>query len=234
MKIKFTLLGLMLSALLVRADATNTYSLSPNAAIPDGNPVGLMLQTNVSGVAGTISSVTVTLDILGGFNGNLYAYLAGPQGQLAVLLNRPGVTAGNAFGYSDSGFSITLDSASLNNIHGYGDGYSLNGSGQVTGTWAPDGRAIDPQFTGAAFDAAPTTNGLALFAGGNANGLWTFFIADMGVGGVANMNNLSISIVTVPEPSPLALLGLGLGGMVCIQRLRRNSQRLAGTLAPPF
>jgi subtilisin-like proprotein convertase family protein len=223
MKIKLSLLGLMLSALLVRADVTNTYSFSPSLAIPDGSPVGLMQKFTVSGVAGTISSVTVTLDILGGFNGNLYAYLAGPQGQLAVLLNRTGVTAGNAFGYSDSGFSITLDSALANNIHGYGTSYGTNVSGQVTGSWAPDGRAIDPQSTGAAFDAAPTTSGLALFAGGNANGLWTFFIADMaGGGGVANLNNLSFSIVTVPEPSTLALIGLGLGGLVCVQRLRRK------------
>jgi hypothetical protein len=44
----------------------------------------------------------VQLDITGRFNGDSYAYLIDPQGQVAILLNRLGVTSGNAFGCGDA------------------------------------------------------------------------------------------------------------------------------------
>lgn len=203
------------TTLTAQVATTNSFSLNPNAAITDGSPVGLSEQFNVSGVAGTISEVTVTLDITGGFNGDLYAYLVGPQGQLAVLLNRPGITADNAFGYDNTGLNITLDDSATTaaaNIHDYGSGaYNLNGSGQVTGTWASDGRAIDPQSAGTIFDSAATTANLSLFQNTDPNGTWTFFVADLSTGGgTANLNQIGLNIMSVPEPQTWAILGGGL------------------------
>lgn len=188
---------------------------TPQEQIPDGNPVGLLGQFSVSGLSGEVSSLKVQLDISGGFNGDLYAYLSGPQGQFSVLLNRPGVSASNPFGYADAGLDITLDSTAAGNIHNYGAGFGLNGNGQVTGTWAADGRNIDPESDGAAFDQATASAGLNLFNGANGsalNGPWSFFIADCASGGgIATFNSLVLEVTTVPEPqSGVLLLGMGL------------------------
>ena len=56
---------------------TNGYTFSPNRAVPDGNPTGLALATNLSGMTDFIANVTVSLNISGGFNGDLYAYTLG-------------------------------------------------------------------------------------------------------------------------------------------------------------
>jgi len=190
---------------------TGSYTNSTITTIPDGSPVGLMEQFTVSGTGGSVSNVQVTLDITGGFNGDLYAYLVDPQGQLVVLLNRPGVTGSNPFGYADTGMNITLDGLATNNIHDYGSvpGYSLNRT-----TWAADGRNVNPQSAGSILYGAPTTSNLSLFQNTDANGVWTFFIADLGAGGgSASLNNVILNIMTVPEPQTLALALVG-GGMV--------------------
>jgi subtilisin-like proprotein convertase family protein len=225
MKTKLTILGLLTTVTLATAQTfvTNSFPLSPNAAIPQADPSGVAEYFNVTGLGGLVTNVQVNLDITGGFNGTLYAYLAGPQGQLAVLLNRVGVTGSNPVGYGDAGFDITLDGQAVNNIHSYGSGYSVNGMGQVTGTWAADGRNIDPQSPGSAFDSALPSANLGLFDGTEGNGMWTLFIADMVPGGgTATLNSVELIIMTVPEPQTWAMLG---GGLALVWlRLRRNQK----------
>ncbi len=193
---------------------TNSSILFPYVSIPDGNPVGWKDQFTMSGIVGTVADVSVILDINGGYNGDLYAYLVSPQGQMSVLLNRPGVTQDNPFGYGDAGLNITLDAGAVNNIHDYGLDYNLNSDGQVTGTWAADGRNIDPQSTGSAFDAAPVDASLNIFLGqsGDAmNGTWTIFLEDTAVGGGSpTLNSFGLEIMTVPEPHSWVLFGVGL------------------------
>jgi subtilisin-like proprotein convertase family protein len=193
-----------------------SFTNSVVSLIPVGNPVGLVEKFTVSSLSGSISNVQVTLDITGGFNGNLYAYLVNPLGQMAVLLNRPGVTGSNPFGYSDAGMNITLDGLAVNNIHNYGSGsYSLSGT-----TWAADGRNINPQSAGSVFDAASTAANLSVYQNTAADGIWTFFIADLGAGGgTPELNSVILSIVTVPEPQTWALLGGGLT-TICLMRRR--------------
>jgi len=200
----------------------------PHATVADGNPVGWMGQFTVSGLFGSISKVEVIFDISGGYNGDLYAYMTGPLGQKSVLLNRPGVNGANPFGSGDAGFSITLDPDTANNIHDYGLSYSLNSRGQVTGTWATDGRDIDPQSNGAAFDLAPISAGLDLFEGQTGtelNGLWTLFVADCAVGGGAPiLNGLNLQIITtVPEPQSWLLWLIGSLGLIWRLRSPRRA-----------
>jgi subtilisin-like proprotein convertase family protein len=202
---------------------TNSYSLtsSGTVAIPDGNLTGLMETFNVTGLGGDISNVQLTLDITGGFNGDLYAYLTGPGGQMAVLLNRTGLSSVNPTGYGDPGFNVTFDDTALN-IHGYGG----NGNQQLTGMWAPDGRNINPQSSGSAFDSASTSANLGLFNGlngNNANGSWTLYVADVvGGDGTANLSldNTFLTITTVPEPQTMALAIAG-GFLLLAVRRRR-------------
>jgi len=220
MKIKFLLLGLTLVAARLSAQtlATNTYTLTPGTIIPAGNPNGALEQFDVSGISGSIASIQISLNIIGGYNGDLYAWLVDPQGQTAILLNRPGLTSSDAFGYADAGINITLDdSGSFANVHGYGAGsYNLNGNGQVTGTWASDGRNIDPQSAPGAFDPASVGANLSQFQGGTANGAWSLYLADVVAGGASptltdtTLTIASSSISSVPEPSTMALAGLGL------------------------
>jgi len=201
---------------------TGSFTNSTVTAIPDGSPVGVMEQFTVSSLSGSISNVSVTLDITGGFNGDLYAYLVDPQGQLVVFLNRPGVTGSNPFGYADSGMNITLDGLAANNIHDYASGgsgsYSLSGT-----TWAADGRNVNPLAAGSILYGTPTTANLSLFQNADANGVWTFFIADLGAGGgTASLNNVILTIMTVPEPQTWVMVG---GGLALLGLFRQRNNR---------
>lgn len=195
------------------ADTTTTNNFAANQTVPDADANGLALNGTVSGLSGKIVNVNVTLDITNGFNGDLYAYLVGPNGGFAVLFNRVGVSNNaSAFGYGNAGFDITLSDSSANDVHYYqnfGPGY--NAAGQLTGTWQTDGINIDPGTnTPAAFLTAGQTAMLASLDGVDANGVWTLFLADMSSGGVATVNNWGL-VITVPEPTTLALGAMGLG-----------------------
>src|SRR5258707_10979114 len=128
--------------------ASASGSASPNAIIPDGGSAlnTLSSSLNISILANQITSISVSLNISGGFNGDLYGYLRGPDGTIAVLVNRVGVTSSDPFGYGDTGLHVTInDSTGTRDIHNYQAGaYTLNDGGQLTGTWVSDGRNTDP------------------------------------------------------------------------------------------
>jgi subtilisin-like proprotein convertase family protein len=194
-----------------------------NSAIPDGNPVGATFSDTVSGSAGSIENVDVNLDISGGYNGDLYGYLVyndGGSSTMSVLLNRVGATASNPAGYSDSGMDVTLSGVGVNDIHLYQNfSTSYNGSGQLTGTYAADGRAVDPST---ATSSAPQTAGLTVFNGlSSANGTWTLFLADMSVGGQSTLVSWGMDISVVPEPVTWALIGFaGILGAVKLRSFK--------------
>ena len=182
--------------------------------------MGLVSTTTVSGLTNVISSIQVNLDITGGFNGDLYAYLLGPQGGFAVLLNRVGMSSANPFSYSDAGFNITLSSGAPN-IHSYLDVTAPSG-GQLTGTWAPDGRNISPGSAPSVFDTAGTSANFDLFASTIPNGDWTLFIADLGSGGgQSTLVSWGLTIVTVPEPQTWMLIAGGFGALLATRRFRK-------------
>ncbi len=227
MKIRFSLTAVAVVFLTAAACAQNSYSFTNtvNQSVPDGSPSGLTLSLNVSGVSGPITDISLSLNIGNApastaFNGDLYAYLVGPNGGFSVLLNRVGVGTGNAFGYSDMGFNVTFGLGALSNIHFYQQGGTFNlTGGQLTGTWAPDGRNIDPQSAPAAFDA-PGTAGLDSFVGTNPNGTWILFIDDVSGGNTAQVNTWTLNVTTIPEPSMWALTALGAAAFI---RFRRRS-----------
>ena len=95
---------LCLSTTIVSAQTNYNFTFPVNEAVPDGNPSGLALVTNLTGMGGIITNLTVSLDISGGYNGDMYAYLRGPNGGFAVLLNRVGV---NVDSFGDSNGKIT-------------------------------------------------------------------------------------------------------------------------------
>jgi subtilisin-like proprotein convertase family protein len=186
-----------------------------NTAIPDGNPTGLSSTINVTGLGNQLQGITVNLDISGGLNGDLHAYLS--QGTLgfAVLLNRVGKTGTDPFGYGDSGFHISFSDAASLDIHNYGG----NGGLPLTGIWQPDGRNLDPQFV---LDTSPRTAFLNSFIGSDPNGTWTLVVEDMaGGGGQAVLESWGIDLTAVPEPAAGKLFFI-MAGAGLFQYLRRT------------
>jgi subtilisin-like proprotein convertase family protein len=217
------LMGMLATGLLwagmAQGQSSTNFTFAVNSAVPDATPLGLTLATNLSGMSGAIIDVNVTLNITGGFNGDLYAYLAGPNGGFAVLLNRAGVSNNaSAFGYSTAGLNVTLDDAAANSIHYYQNfSFTLNGGGQLTGTWQPDGINIDPLSAPGSFLGAGQTALLSSLNGTDANGTWTLFLADLSSGGNAMLVDWGLQIA-IPEPAPIVL---GVWGLAIFGLLRR-------------
>ena len=159
---------------------TNWNSGFANGGIvPDNNLSGWVDSQNVS-VAGTINTISVTLNLANGWNGDLYAYLVHDTG-FSVLLDRVGFT-GSGYGYGDPGFDVTLTTTGnpIENYQSFSPTYNL--SGQLTGTWQAH-------------------NGLGSFVGLNSGGTWSLFIADLSGGDVTTVQSwgLQMDIVAVPE-----------------------------------
>ena len=200
--------------------------------IPDNDPNGIQSSQTLGGIPKAVGQVTVTLNISGGVNGDLYAYLLHNSVQ-SVLLNRVGHTGTSGVGYPDAGFgpgasgsSFTFDDQAAHDVHSYRTvSYVLNGSGQLTGSWQPDGRAIDPESAGSAFDTVVRSNPLSLFDGMDGNGLWTLFVADMSPLGESTLVSWGLDITIIPEPASAILLCCGLAGGLCWRQTRRAKDR---------
>ena len=183
-----------------------------SVAITDNDPTGLAFNFAISDPATEIVSLEVMLQISGGYNGDLYAYLTHDAGGFAVLLNRPGVgttTGGSsASGYSDTGFHLTFGTFSPDgapNVHFYQNHDPVfNGSGQLTGNWQPDGRAIDPESPAGDFEA-PGAADFSTFTGVNPSGNWTLFFADLSPGSISTVEDFSVTLTALPEPVTTAL-----------------------------
>ena len=184
----------------------NGSGTSLNQTIYDATPSGITSSLVVSGAGSSLIAITVTLNISGGYNGDLYGYLS-YNGTLVTLLNRVGTGAGNAiqsaFGYSTSGFNnVTLDDAATGrNIHNVQNPGSL-----PTVSYTADGGS------------------LASFNGVDPNGTWTLFFADQAGGNTSTLNGWSLDITAVPEPVNVAL-GIFAVGVVGFGVARRYLQK---------
>jgi subtilisin-like proprotein convertase family protein len=184
-----------------------TETFTPNATIPAGNPVGLTFVGTVSdfSAGSLVTGLTLELNVSGGYNGSFVISLQAPNGTSVSLLNQPGATGGNPFGYGGSGLNLTLSDAALNAIQSIPE----TPGAVVTGTY----QAADS---------------LATLYGSAANGNWTLYFADVNAGGGnPTLNSFSLDITAVPEPVNLALgvfaaAGLLLqGGRAWRQRCRK-------------
>ena len=209
----FWSLGLLVPSV-ARAAIYDFNFTMPNggAAIPDGDPSGYQNTVNLGSLAGAIQSITLTINVSGGYNGDLYAYISHGSGT-SVLLNRVGTGPGDSFGYGDTGFNVTFSSAGAHDIHNYQDfSPSFNGSGQLTGTWRPDNSGGN--------------GNLGVFNGLDPNGNWTIFFADLSSGEQSTLLSWSLEIDTVPEPITCAL-GLFLTLFIGVRVIRSGKKNSA-------
>ncbi len=188
---KTTLMGIIatLLAMVINAEA----SLYTVGSIPGDSPLGASFTGTYDQASPgvTVGNLTVTLDVSGGYNGYLYAYLVAPNGTLVSLLNRPGATGGNPFGYSGSGLNVTLSDAATGGVNTTPETSGV----VVTGTY---------QAAGA----------LSGFNGSAADGTWTLFFADLGQGGgQAELTGWSLDVTAVPEPVNMALTVFGVASI---------------------
>jgi subtilisin-like proprotein convertase family protein len=228
---KHIFLILLLLAVLSHSANAALISFDVNKTIPDGDGAGLSDRQTIGNI-GMIASMTVALTIAGGFNGDLYCYLRHGN-DFCVLLNRPGRTGTEPYGYSDSGFDVTFsDGAAVNrDIHSYQAVIVPAPGTPLTGTWQPDGRNIDPASV---TDETSRTAYLNNFYGKDASGEWTLFIADLqlddGNFPTGVLQSWGLDITPVPEPVNVALgiFGaitlLGATFRACLSR-RKNALR---------
>ena len=202
-----------------QADFVQTFNtgFANGGVIPDGSFTGWSDTRTLSGApAGTITDISVSLNISGGWNGDLYAYLVHDSG-FSVLLNRVGVTANGSPGYGTAGMNVTLnDAAVLGNIHSVLAPVS-------GGIYQPDGRNVNPLTPGSVLGSTPSTTPLSSFNGLNPSGNWTLFIADVSGGDVSTVTSWGLDIASVPEPASLvegSVAVLFLGGVIGLYRLK--------------
>jgi len=180
------LIGFWLAAVSPRLAAgltqTNTFG-NLNAPIPGGDPAGLASFQTVTSAITNLSWLRVSLCVVGDFNGDLYGYVRHVQGSVTnfcVLLNRPGRSASNPWGYDDCGFNVLFDDASpQGDVHIYEAVTNPPSGSPVTGPWQPDGRDVDPSVV---LDTTPRASNLSSFSNSDPNGEWTLFLADMSYG----------------------------------------------------
>ncbi len=194
----------------VASTTWNGPTLNVSTEIPDNDDAGIISTQSVfaSGIS-QIQTVTVTINITGTWNGDLYAYLVHDSG-FSVLLNRAGRSLDNPDGSAASGMVVTFADSAASDIH---TAIPMVG-GSFTGTYQPDGRITDPLTV---LNTDSRTAMLSSFSGLNADGSWTLFIADQSPGETSTLQSWSMNITGVPEPSTTML-----GCVVMMVLLRRK------------
>jgi hypothetical protein len=172
-----------------------------NQAIPDGNAAGFSDVRTINSAIAHLSSVRIQLRVAGEFNGDLYGYVRRVNAtgtNYCVLLNRPGRTTGNPYGYADAGLDVTFAATAANgDIHNYQAITNLPADTPLTGLWQPDGRTTDPDSVLAS--DVPTTS-LASFTGANASGIWTLFLADLDSGATNLLVDWAVELTGTANP----------------------------------
>src|SRR5690242_13386236 len=113
--------GLVAASALADFSTTFSSGFQNGGNIPDGSTIGISdTRTLTSLPFNSIQDINVRLNISGGWNGDLYAYLVHSSG-FTVLLNRVGRSGSSSFGYGDSGMNVTFDQSASqsSDIHFY-------------------------------------------------------------------------------------------------------------------
>lgn len=177
--------------------------------VPDNAPAGVSHTFVLSTGYQYTVLVTVELELTGGWNGDLYAYLE-HNGQKAILLNRPGKTAGNYFGSGSTNLDVVFDDTAAEDVH-----IGLPAFGDATGSFQPDGRNVDPELV---VETSARTQFLAIFQNVDPDGDWTLFVSDLSAGDEASIASATLNVTVIPEPAVGSLMLAALFGSAFVRR----------------
>jgi len=223
-----TLLGaavLLASAAVSRAGTFSFSNTTPIAINDTGNPptLGSLYPSSIA-VSGldfqTISHLTITLDGLSHtFPSDLDIILAGPGGQLSMLMSEVG---GNTrFPVTD--LTLTLDDLAATSLP--------IDSILTSGTFKPTRQLPTLSFefpnpAPAGSSSAPAA--LSVFDGTDPNGTWNLFVVDESTPDSGTISRgWSMEVTTVPEPGNLQFAALAVGCVVAIRMWRRHKRSTA-------
>lgn len=199
--------------LLAATEAATISELWPlNTIVPDNSIVGLSDVRQLNSDITSITDVTVTLNVTGGFAGDFFAYVVHSSGY-AVLLNRIGRSSSDPLGNPAGGLQLMFTDSALTDIH-----VALNSVALFTGSYQPDGRTADPSVV---LNTSPRSANLSAFNGLPASGTWTLFVADVAAGEQGTVQSWGLKVTgAVPEPGPAALSAWALS-LLCSRRRRK-------------
>ncbi len=214
------------------------YTGAPDSIIDGGYPSSVVQHTfNVSGAAFSIGDLAVDLVISGskgygsGYLGDLYVTLE-KDGVTAVLLNRVGVTSSFSSGSYLDGFNGTIGLAATDVHLAELNGGLADASGRLTGSWAADGRLVDPSTVD---ENSTRNNTLSAFinAGVSPIGDWKLTVADANLDGIYQMqlDSATLNITAVPEPAATAAAVAGLLAAFALLRRPQVRAKLGGRLS---
>ena len=173
---------------------TNIFSsgFANSGYVPDNDFSGWSDTRTLSGYTGgsaLVENVFVTLNIAGGWNGDLYGYLVHSSG-FVVLLDRVGSSTFSPYGYGEAGFTgvMLADDAAHTSIESYG-GSSAAAAALSGGTYNSQDGTLNTAFDGL-----------------SVNGNWTLFLADLSSGDISQVTGWTLTIDAVPEPTTWAMM----------------------------
>jgi subtilisin-like proprotein convertase family protein len=214
----FALVGALAFAVsLNRGAEALTFSNLNSIAIPASGTEGIANPypsvINVSGLAGTIADVNVTINGLSHtFPDDIDILLVGPGGQKIILLSDAGGP------HDIVNLTLTFDDEALT--------FPSNGNTLVSGLFKPvnyTGNGGPNDVFPLPAPAGPYGSLLSAFDGSNPNGDWKLFVVDdegHDVGRIANGWTLEIA-TAVAEPSTMILVGAGMLALVARRRKSR-------------
>ena len=204
------------------ADTFNFSNPNPIAINDSGTPptTGSLYPSSIS-VSGldfqSISHLSITLDgFTHTFPSDLDIILAGPGGQLSMLMSEVGGIA--KFPVTD--LTLTLDDLAANALP--------IDSARSSGTFKPTRQFPTLSFefpspAPAGSSSAPAA--LSVFNGTNPNGTWNLFVVDESSPDSGNISRgWSMQITTIPEPGNFEFAALAVGCVAAIRMWRRHER----------
>lgn len=155
---------------------STSFTVSPNTPINDNSAYNTLIP--VSGIAGNVTRVTITINITHTYDGDLDLFLRSPASSNRWLE----LSTDNGGG--GDGFTNTIfnDSAPTN---------ITAGTAPFTGSYRPEGTLTS---SGAPVNVTANITNLAGFNGINPNGDWAFRVGDDAGGDQGTLNSVTLSI----------------------------------------